>query len=121
MPTKVQSNRGSQTLAWAVASLFLVGFFSPLLGAWTGATLSVWFVGTQKPQRGFLWLSALTFLPSLVVHWRKFPMSGPQQALEYVAWMLLAALLTALPFVFHRLTSPRLPGFVSTLPLPLSG
>ncbi len=120
MSTKIQSNRWSQTVAWAVASLFILGFFFPLVGTWTGAILGVWFVGTQRPRRGFLWLMAFTFLPSLAVNWRKFLLTGPEQSLEYVAWMLLVALLTVLPFLFHRLVSPRLPGFPSTLPLPLA-
>jgi ubiquinone/menaquinone biosynthesis C-methylase UbiE len=33
--------------------------------------------------------------------------------------MFFAALLAVLPFLLHRLTSPRLPGILSTLPLPL--
>ncbi|MGD0793928.1 MAG: methyltransferase domain-containing protein [Terriglobales bacterium] len=78
-------------------------------------------MGTQKPRRGFLWLMVLNFLPSLVANWRKFPLTGPAHALEYVAWMLLVVLLSVLPLLFHRLTSPRLPGFLSTLPLPLAG
>ena len=121
MSSKIQSNRWRQILAWAVACLFLLGFFLPLLGAWTGAILGVWFVGTQRPRRGFLWQMVLTFLPSLVANWRSFPLAGLEPALAYVAWMLLAALLTVLPFLFHRLTSPRLPGFLATLPLPLWG
>ena len=121
MSNKIQSKRWRQILAWAVACLFLLGFFFPLLGAWTGAIVGVWFVGTQRPRRGFLWQMVLTFLPSLVANWRKFPLAGPEPALEYVAWMLLVALLTVLPFLFHRLTSPRLPGLLSTLPLPLWG
>src|ERR1039458_3216502 len=109
MSNKIQSKRWRQILAWAVACLFLLGFFLPLLGAWTGAILGVWFVGTQRPRRGFVWQMVLIFLPSLIANWRD------------VAWMPLAALLTVLPFLFHRLTSPRLPGFLSTLPLPLWG
>jgi hypothetical protein len=34
--------------------------------------------------------------------------------------MLLAALLGVLPLTYHRLVSPRLPGFLSTLPFPLA-
>ncbi|MHB8304156.1 MAG: methyltransferase domain-containing protein [Acidobacteriaceae bacterium] len=121
MPTNVHSNRWSQIVACAVASLFILGIFFPLVGTWTGAILGVWFVGTQKPSRGFLWMCAFTFLPSLATNWRKFPLTGPEHALEYVAWLLFVALLTVLPFLFHRLVSPRLPGLLSTLPLPLSG
>jgi ubiquinone/menaquinone biosynthesis C-methylase UbiE/uncharacterized protein YbaR (Trm112 family) len=121
MPSSTPSNRWPRIAAWAVASVFLLGFFFPLLGAWTGAILGAWLVGTQRPVRGFLSLFALAFLPSLISNWRKFPLTSPQVVLQYVGWMLLVAVLSALPFVFHRLTSPRLPGFLSTLPLPLAG
>jgi ubiquinone/menaquinone biosynthesis C-methylase UbiE len=116
----VHNRRSSQILAWAVASLFTLGFFFPLIGTWTSVIAGVWFVGTQKPWRGFLWMAAFAFVPHLFASWRTFPLAGPQQALEYVAWMLLAALLGVLPFTFHRLVSPRLPGFLSTLPFPLA-
>jgi ubiquinone/menaquinone biosynthesis C-methylase UbiE len=120
MPTNVKSNRGSQIVAWAVASLFIFGFFLSPVGAWTGPILGVWFVGTQKPRRGFLWMLAFAFIPSLLFGWRNFPLNGPQQALKYLAWTLLVAVLGVLPFTFHRLVSPRLPGFFSTLPFPLA-
>jgi ubiquinone/menaquinone biosynthesis C-methylase UbiE len=120
MPTDVRSSRWSQIVAWIVASLFLLGFFFSPVGAWTGPILGVWFVGTQKPRRGFVWLLVFTFIPSLIADWRKFPLIGPQQALEYLALLLLASLLGVLPLVFHRLVSPRLPGFLSTLPFPLA-
>ena len=118
---EVRSSRRSQIVAWIVASLFTLGFFFPLIGAWTGPIPGVWFVGTQKPRRGFLWMLAFGFIPSLLFGWRKIPMTGPQQALEYLGWTLFLAVLGVLPFTFHRLTSPRLPGFLSTLPLPLAG
>ena len=47
--TKLIDRRGTQVLAWSVASLFILGFFFPLIGVWTGVILGVWFVGTQKP------------------------------------------------------------------------
>jgi ubiquinone/menaquinone biosynthesis C-methylase UbiE len=116
----VHNRRSSQILAWAVASLFIFGFFFPLVGTWTSVILGVWFVGTQKPWRGFLWMGAFAFVPHLLASWRNFPLTGPQQTLEYLGWMLLAALLSVAPFTFHRLTSPRLPGFLSTFPFPLA-
>jgi ubiquinone/menaquinone biosynthesis C-methylase UbiE len=121
MPTNIRSSRWKQIVAWAVASLFVFGQFVSLVGAWTGPILGVWFVGTQKPRRGFLWMIAFTFIPSLIFEWRKFPLSGPEQVLKYLAWTMLAALLSVLPFTFHRLVSPRLPGLLSTIPLPLAG
>jgi ubiquinone/menaquinone biosynthesis C-methylase UbiE len=120
MPTNVKSNRWSQIVAWAVASLFILGFFLSQVGAWTGPILGVWFVGTQKPRRGFLWMLAFAFIPSLLFGWRNFPLTGPEQAVKYLAWTLFVALLGVLPFTVHRLVSPRLPGFLSTLPLPLA-
>ena len=120
MPTNVKSSRSSLIVAWAVASLFVLGFFFNPVGVWTGPILGVWFVGTQKPRRGFLWMMAFSFIPSLLFGWRKFPLTGPVPALEYLGWMLLVAVLGVLPFTFHRLVSRRLPGFLSTLPFPLA-
>jgi ubiquinone/menaquinone biosynthesis C-methylase UbiE len=120
MSTQIQSSRSSQIIAWAATSLFVLGFFFSQVGAWTGPVLGVWFAGTQKPRRGFLWMLAFSLIPSLIFGWRKFPFAGPQQALEYLGWMLLVSVLGVLPFTFHRLVSPRLPGFLATLPFPLA-
>jgi ubiquinone/menaquinone biosynthesis C-methylase UbiE len=120
MPTNIKSSRWLQIVAWAAASLFILGFFLSQVGAWTGPILGVWFVGTQKPRRGFLWMLAFAFIPSLLFGWRNFPLTGPEQALKYLAWTLFVAVLGVLPFTFHRLVSPRLPGFLSTLPFPLA-
>lgn len=120
MPTHVKFNRCSQIFAWAAACLFVLGFFYSLVGEWTGPILGVWFVGTQKPRRGFLWMMAFAFLPSLLFDWHNFPLTGPEQALKYLAWTLFVAVLGILPFTFHRLISPCLPGFLSTLPFPLA-
>jgi ubiquinone/menaquinone biosynthesis C-methylase UbiE len=120
MPTNIRSSRMSQIVAWVVASLFILGFFFSQVGAWTGPILGVWFVGTQKPRRGFLWMLAIAVVPSLLFGWRKIPLTGPEQALHYLGWFLLASMLGILPFTFHRFVSPRLSGFLSTLPLPLA-
>ncbi len=120
MPTQIKPSRSSQIIAWTVASLFVLGFFISQVGAWTGPILGAWFVGTQKPRRGFLWMVAFAFVPSLIFGWRKFPLTGPEQAFEYLGLTFLAAVLSVLPFTLHRLTSPRLPGFLATLPLPLA-
>ncbi|MGA2349252.1 MAG: methyltransferase domain-containing protein [Terracidiphilus sp.] len=120
MTTNVKTSRSSQIAAWAVATLFVLGFFIAPIGAWTGPILPTWFVGTQKPRRGFLWMMAIAFIPGLIFGWRKIPLSGPQQAFAYLGWALVATMLGVLPFTFHRLVSPRLPGFLATLPLPLA-
>jgi len=120
MPAEVRSNRSSQIVALAVASVFAFGFFISQVGAWTGPILGAWFVGTQKPRRGFLWMVAFGFIPGLIFGWRNFPLTGPEQALGYLGWTLAAAMLGVLPFTFHRLVNPRLRGFLATLPLPLA-
>jgi len=120
MPTEIRSNRSAQIIAWFVTSLFIVGFFFNPIGNWTGPILGVWFVGTQKIRRGFVWMLALAFIPALLMGWRSFPLTGPAPALKYLVWTLLAAVLGVLPYTFHRLISLRLPGLLSTLPLPLA-
>jgi ubiquinone/menaquinone biosynthesis C-methylase UbiE len=117
---QVRSRRSSQIAACVAASLITLGFFSSPIGAWTGPILAVWFVGTQKPRRGFFWMLAFSFIPDLIFGWRSFPLTGPTHALEFLGWSLLAAVLGILPFIVHRLTSPRLPGFLATLSLPLA-
>jgi ubiquinone/menaquinone biosynthesis C-methylase UbiE len=107
-------------VAWAVSGLFILGFFSSMVGAWTGPIMGVWFVGTQKPRRGFLWLVAFSFVPGLLFGWRKLPLTGPMPALQYLGGLLLAAVLGVLPLTFHRLVGARLPGFLATLPFPLA-
>jgi hypothetical protein len=73
MPTEVRPSRSSQIVALAVASVFILGFFFSQVGEWTGPISGAWFVGTQKPRRGFLWMLAFGFIPSLIFGWRKIP------------------------------------------------
>jgi ubiquinone/menaquinone biosynthesis C-methylase UbiE len=120
MQDTVRPNRWSQLVAWLIASLFILGFFFHLIGAWTGTIMGVWFAGTQKPRRGFVWMLALSFIPSMIFGWRHFPLSGPEAALHYLGMALLASALGVLPLTFYRLVSPRLPGLLSTLPFPLA-
>lgn len=63
---------------------------------------------------------AIGFVLGLIFGWRMIPLTGAVQALDYLGWALVAAVVGALPFTFHRLVSPRLGGFLSTLPLPLA-
>jgi ubiquinone/menaquinone biosynthesis C-methylase UbiE len=120
MEATIRSSRWSQILAWAVASLFILGFFIHLIGIWTGPIMGVWFAGTQKPRRGFLWMVGLNFIPTLIFGWRKFPLSGPGPALTFLGLTLLASVLGVLPLTFHRIVGPRLPGLLSTFPFPLA-
>ena len=120
----IRMNRWSQSAACVVASLFLLGFFIHAIGMWTGVILGVWFVGTQRLGRGFLWMAALSLLPSVLATWHVLSSTGVRHAAsqlpefvgQIVGLVALAVLLGVLPFTFHRLISPRLPGFFSTLP-----
>jgi hypothetical protein len=117
MPTETSPDQLLQFAAVAIIGIFVLGFvFSPL-GAWTGAVLAAWFIGTQKAWRGFLLLAGINFVLSLLSNWRASPLTG----IEYAGWTMLAVLIGALPFLLYRLTSQRRPGFLSTLSLPLWG
>lgn len=119
-PTEIKSSRSSQITAWIVAAVIVLGFFLARVGVWTGPILGAWFVSTQKPRRGFLWMLVFAFVPSLLFGWRRIPLTGPKQSLTYLSATLIVAVLAILPFTFHRLVGPRLSGFLSTLPLPLA-
>jgi len=116
----VRANSWSRLVAWVVGGLFVAGFFVDPIGTWTGPILGLWFVGTQRVWRGFLWMLAFAFIPSILMEWRRFPIAGLEAAGAYLAWTFLAAVLSVLPFSFHRIVSPRLKGLLSTLPLPLA-
>ena len=103
--------------AAAAIGVFILSFVFPVLGAWIGIILSAWLIGTQKVARGFLFVWAIALIPSLVSNWNKLPITG----IGYLGWMIAAAFISALPYLLHRLTRPRLSGFASTLALPLWG
>jgi ubiquinone/menaquinone biosynthesis C-methylase UbiE len=121
MVITLRRNRPAQIVAWAVFSIFILGFFLPIIGALTGPIMGTWFIGTQRPRRGFMWMIAINLVTSLLFGWRKIPLAGPVPVVEYLGWLLLATVLGTLPFSLHRLVSPRMPGFLATLPLPLAG
>ena len=120
MQDNFHSSRPSQILAWTIACVFILGNFFPPIGAWTGPVSGVWFVGTQQLRRGFLWMLVISLIPDLLHHWRSFPLSGPLPAFQYLGLALMVSGLGILPLTFHRLTSPRLPGLLSTLSFPLA-
>jgi ubiquinone/menaquinone biosynthesis C-methylase UbiE len=120
----VPASRWSRISAWVIAGLFLLGFFYHPLGTWTGPILGVWFILSQKPVRGFLWMIVFSFLfgiPAIVhtlwlIIWKHDLPNTP----EFLLTVLATFLMGALPLTVHRLVSPRLPGFASTLPFPLA-
>jgi ubiquinone/menaquinone biosynthesis C-methylase UbiE len=117
MPTKKSPNRWLQLATAALIVIFVLGFVFSTLGAWTGAILGAWFIGTQKPWRGFLLLTGINFILDLVSNWPGAPLNG----IEYAGWTMLAVIIGVLPFLIYRLTSQRRPGFLATLSLPLWG
>jgi ubiquinone/menaquinone biosynthesis C-methylase UbiE len=119
MTTDVKTSRFALVMAWITAGIFLSGWFLQLTGSWTGPIMGVWFVGTQRLRRGFLWMFAINVVPGLIFGWRKIPLTGPEQALHYLGWFLLVSVLGILPFTFHRFVSPRITGWLCTLPLPV--
>jgi ubiquinone/menaquinone biosynthesis C-methylase UbiE len=111
------ANPWGRLTAVSVMAVFLAGFFFPGLGVWTSAICTAWLIGTQKPWRGFVFILATSFLPAALWHWNKTSMTTA----AYLGWAPAAMLIGALPYLMHRLTSRRLQGLLSTLPLPLWG
>jgi hypothetical protein len=115
------TNRPKQVVVWIFTLLFADGFFVPAVGCWTGPVLSVWFAGTQRPKRGFLWMMAFCWLPTLLFHLSGLLHGGTLPVLCNLLWTLPAASLIVLPYSFHRLVAPHLPEFSATLALPTVG
>jgi ubiquinone/menaquinone biosynthesis C-methylase UbiE len=120
MSNNLKSSRREQIQAWSIAIVFLLGLHFHVIGVFTGPILLAWFVGTQRPLQGFLLLVAVNYLPTLITNWAIFPHTGALASLDFAGWMFFATILTAIPFSFHSLVSPRLPKFAATLPLPLA-
>jgi ubiquinone/menaquinone biosynthesis C-methylase UbiE len=111
--------QSKKIFAWAIFILFVVGFFYGPVGATTGTVLGAWFVGTQRVWRGFQWMMVLALifgLPHVLWH---LPQDGASAALIYAGWAIVAMVLGIVPFTLYRIASPRLPGWIATLPLPV--
>lgn len=121
MNTNPGSSRQKQIVAYVVLGVFLLGFFYSPLGTWTGPILGAWFVGTQRVRRGFLWMCGFALLFALPHLWHGFPHAGLGPIAVHLGWALLSLVLGVLPFAFYRMASPNLPGFLSTMTLPLYG
>ena len=112
--------RRRQIVAWGIVSIFVLGLFTPV-GVWTGPVLGAWLAGTQRVWRGFVLMvgfAVLFGLPHLV---RGLLQGGSGSLPAYLGWTMAAIVLNTLPFTFHRMVSPRLPGWFSTVPLPIFG
>lgn len=123
MKTKASATslRQQQVAAWVVISIFILGFFYAPVGGWTGTVLGAWFAGTQRVWRGFVLMMGLAFLFGLPHLVHEMMHGSPVDRAMLLASTAAAMVLSTLPFTFHRIVSPRLPGWFSTLPLPTSG
>lgn len=110
----------TQWSAWFLVAMFVAGFFYGPIGQWTGPVMGAWFVGTQKPWRGFVWMVLLNYLPGLVMDWKSLWMHGPGDGVHFAVWSLIACIAGVVPFTVHKVVSSGLEGAVSTLPLPLA-
>jgi ubiquinone/menaquinone biosynthesis C-methylase UbiE len=113
-------NRKIQATAWFFTLLFVTGFFVSAVGAWTGPVVGAWFVGTQRPWRGFQWMLVMGFIPALVFHFGRLAHAGTGEVAQSLVWLLAATTLSVLPFTIHRLIAPGLSGWSAVLPLPFS-
>ncbi|MGB6725768.1 MAG: methyltransferase domain-containing protein [Terracidiphilus sp.] len=120
MNATYSSLRRRQIAAWVVVSIFVLGFFTPV-GMWTGPVLSAWLAGTQRVGRGFVLMMGFAVLFGLPHLAHSLLHGVPGSLPAFLGWMLAAMVLSTFPFTFHRMVSPRLPGWLSTLPLPVFG
>lgn len=120
MPNRFTAARLSQIFAILFAALFVIGFFYSPVGIFTGTLLTLWFIGTQRPLRGFLWVVAIGFVLTFAFSYAR-PQFELQPMLHFIAIAAVANILAALPFLAHRLLSPRLNGLPAILPFPLAG
>jgi ubiquinone/menaquinone biosynthesis C-methylase UbiE len=112
--------RRRQIVAWGIVSIFVLGLFTPL-GIWTGPVLGAWLAGTQRVWRGFVLMFGFALLFGLPHLARGFLHGGSGSTPAFLGWTLAAMVLSTFPFTFHRTLNPRLPGWFSTLPLPVFG
>ena len=117
MNKKTSYTRSLQLASIATVAIFVFGFVDAPLGAWTGAILSAWFIGTQKVWRGFLWLWGFALIAHLSPLWREAQLTG----IAYAGSTALALLISVLPYLLYRLTIQRRQVFLATLSLPLWG
>jgi len=75
--SNVRSSLPLRIAAWIAALTFVLGWFTPVVGAFTGTILGAWFVRTQKVLRGFLWMMAFSLFFSLLREWRLNPLADP--------------------------------------------
>lgn len=112
--------RLKQIASWGIFAVFLAGFLIPRVGMLTGPLLGLWFVGTQKPVRGFLWMLVFGIAPMMIRHGHWIWSAVLVHPAEVIGGVAIGAIFGVLPFFFHRLVSDRLPAWCEILPFPLA-
>jgi ubiquinone/menaquinone biosynthesis C-methylase UbiE len=107
-----------QVVSWLIVGVFVAGFFVAPIGALTGPTLGLWFIGTQRPRRGLVWMLGFSLAPDLIRHARELFSGQAGSAFMLAGTLLFSAVFGVLPFLFHRLIGPRLAGAWVILPFP---
>lgn len=115
MAYSLRPDRRLAFAAWAIVLVFAGGLLVRGIGIWTLPILSAWFIGTQKPMAGFVWLFMINLGLSIVLGWSGWmqtPLGGwPQR--------LLSLVLVLMPFFLYRWLRPRRFPFLAGVALPL--
>ncbi len=107
-----------QVVSWLVVGVFVAGFFVTPIGAVTGPTLGLWFIGTQRPRRGLVWMLGFSLAPDLIRHARELLSGQAGSGFLLAGTLALSAIFGVLPFLLHRLIGPRLGGAWVIFPFP---
>jgi apolipoprotein N-acyltransferase len=87
------------------------------LAAWFGAIFLVRFVRQVSPLQGVIWTSLAATLVTLSP---AFQGVFPAPPVEFVITMVIASVISTLPYLADRLISPKIHGIASTLVLPVA-
>ncbi|MEM6431554.1 MAG: nitrilase-related carbon-nitrogen hydrolase, partial [Deinococcota bacterium] len=87
------------------------------LAAWLGVVFLVRFVRQVSPLQGVIWTSLASIVVTLSP---AFQGVFPAPAIEFVITMVIASVISTLPYLADRLISPKIRGLASTLVLPVA-
>lgn len=114
MAYSLRPDRKLAFAAWAIVLVFAGGLLVRGIGIWTFPILGAWFIGTQRPLGGLVWLFAITLALSVVAGWSGWmqaPVGVWPQRLLSLVWVLM-------PFFLYRLLQPRRFPLLAGLVLP---
>jgi apolipoprotein N-acyltransferase len=112
--------KDSYSFVWlilgVIISLFASGRWIFPLAAWFAPVFFMRFSRTQKPTKGFLFISIATSITGIIAWKGSIPLDGT----PYYIMMIIGALFGAILFLIDRMIAPRIDGFASTLIFPLA-